>query len=40
MTSADSSFRPQWDLNGDGVVDGNDLVVFVQFFGHRLPGCP
>jgi len=39
-TVADASFRPGVDLNGDGVVDGYDLVIFALFFGYRLQGCP
>jgi len=38
-TSADPGFSPQWDLTGDDVVDGNDLAVFVQYFGRKMPGC-
>ncbi len=39
-TSTSPAFNPDADLNGDGTLDGDDLVVLEQYFGLRLSVCP
>jgi hypothetical protein len=39
-SSTDPEYDPAADLDGSGIVDGNDLVIWVAFFGLRLAVCP
>ena len=38
-TSTDQAYSALVDLNGDNIVDGEDLALFEEYFGGQLPGC-
>jgi hypothetical protein len=39
-TSAEPGYLADADLNGDGLIDGKDLAIFIEYFGIQLAVCP
>lgn len=39
-SSSDSAYNPAADLDGDGLIDGDDLAILTEYMGQSLAVCP